>query len=37
MLCETDRLGAVAGLIRFVPIDEDDIPHLLSPPQVSCQ
>jgi hypothetical protein len=37
MPCETDELGAVAGSIRFVPLDEDDIPRLLSPPQVTCQ
>jgi len=39
MLCEIDELanGAVAGSIRFVPPDEDDVLHLLSPRQVNCQ
>jgi hypothetical protein len=35
MLCETDEPAAVAGPIRFVPLDED--PHRLLPPQVTCQ
>lgn len=39
MLCRIDELtnGAVAGWIRFIPLDEDDIPRLLSPRQVTCQ
>jgi hypothetical protein len=39
MLCQIDELtnSAVAGWVRFVPLDEDDIPHPLSPRQVICQ
>jgi hypothetical protein len=37
--CEIGKLanGTVAGSIRLVVLDEDDIPHLLSPRQVTCQ